>query len=79
MIVAGPPVRDVVVSLGYPPCGLRILGVWKVAGGVALLWPGRSVVKEWPYAGVVVEVTSAAASHLLRRHGLREVASAVNE
>jgi len=32
ILVAGPPVADIVTHLGYPLYVLRIIGVWKAAG-----------------------------------------------
>jgi hypothetical protein len=42
---------------------LTILGVWKVAGTVAILAPGFPRLKEWAYAGIFFDLTGAAASH----------------
>jgi hypothetical protein len=46
---------------------LTILGVWKVLGGMVLFVPGLPRIKEWAYAGIVFELTGAAASWTL--HG----------
>lgn len=48
--------------LGYSLYLLRIIGIWKVLGGIALLVPGFPRLKEWAYAGVIFEMTGAAAS-----------------
>lgn len=59
------PVADrVMTRLGYPEYFQEIIGVWKILGVVALLVPGRPVLKEWAYAGMVFDVTGAALSHL---------------
>lgn len=50
-------------SLGYPAYVATILGVWKVLGAVALLAPRLPRLKEWAYAGIVFDLTGAAASH----------------
>lgn len=50
-------------SLGYPAYVATILGAWKVLGAVALLAPRFPRLKEWAYAGVVFDLTGAAASH----------------
>ncbi|HMF42365.1 MAG TPA: DoxX family protein [Polyangia bacterium] len=73
-LVAGTPVVDVVTSLGYPIFVLTILGVWKVLGGATLLAPGLPRLKEWAYAGIVFELTAAAASLLVRGYGVGDVA-----
>lgn len=49
--------------LGCPPYFVSILGVWKVLGGVAILAPRLPRLKEWAYAGMVFDLTGAAASH----------------
>ena len=42
---------------------VSILGVWKVLGGVAVLAPRLPRLKEWAYAGMLFDLTGAAASH----------------
>ncbi len=42
---------------------MLILGVWKVLGGVAVLIPRFPKLKEWAYAGMLFDLTGAAASH----------------
>jgi uncharacterized membrane protein YphA (DoxX/SURF4 family) len=49
--------------LGYPDYLATILGIWKVLGAVALLAPRFPRLKEWAYAGIVFDLTGAAASH----------------
>ena len=53
-----------VVALGYPAYVVTILGVWKLLAVPALLAPGFARLKEWAYAGVMFDLTGAAASHL---------------
>lgn len=62
-ILRVPYVRPVIEHLGYPAYFLVILGVWKVAGAVALLVPRFPRLKEWAYAGTFFELTGAIASH----------------
>jgi uncharacterized membrane protein YphA (DoxX/SURF4 family) len=50
-------------DLGYPAYFVLILGVWKVLGGIAVLAPRLPRLKEWAYAGMVFDLTGAAASH----------------
>lgn len=50
------------VQLGYPAYVCTILGLWKVLGAAALLVPRFPRLKEWAYAGIVFELTGAAAS-----------------
>jgi DoxX-like family len=62
MLVSGPFVVDIITDLGYPAYILTILGVWKVFGAIVLFVPGLPRLKEWAYAGIIFELTGAAAS-----------------
>ncbi len=75
ILLAGPPVADVVTSLGYPIYVLRIIGFWKVLGGVVLLLPGYPRLKEWAYAGIFFELSGAAASWLLYNRNIGAAAA----
>ena len=68
-----PFVADLVTHLGYPSYFLVLLGTWKVLGAVALLIPGRPLLKEWAYAGAFFTYTGAIASHLTTGYALGEV------
>ena len=68
-VVSGPSVVDVVTSLGYPVYVLGILGIWKVLGAIVVVVPGFLRLKEWAYAGIVFELSAAAASQAVRGHG----------
>ena len=70
VLVAGPPVVGVVTHLGYPTYLLRIIGIWKLLGAIALLIPGYPRLKEWAYAGIFFELSGAAASWLICDHNL---------
>ncbi len=48
--------------LGYPSYFLSILGCWKVLGAIAILVPGLPRLKEWAYAGMIFDLSGAAAS-----------------
>jgi hypothetical protein len=61
-LVSGRFVSDVITHLGYPVYFLTILGVWKLLGAIVLFAPRLPRLKEWAYAGVVFELTGAAAS-----------------
>jgi DoxX-like family len=52
---------------------LGILGIWKWLGGLALLAPGMPWLKEWAYAGVFFDLTSAALSHAASGDGAAQV------
>jgi hypothetical protein len=58
------PFRDTAVHLGYPAYFMSILGVWYVGAGLILLAPRLPRLKEWAYAGLVINYTGAAASHI---------------
>src|SRR6476661_8118899 len=56
-------VMEGMTHLGYPANFVVILGIWKVLGGIAVLAPGLPRLKEWAYAGMLFDLTGAAASH----------------
>jgi hypothetical protein len=51
-------------DLGYPSYFLTIIGVWKLLGVVAILFPKLPLVKEWAYAGFFFLMTGAILTHL---------------
>jgi hypothetical protein len=51
-------------QLGYPAYFVTILGFWKVLGGIAILAPRFPRLKEWAYAGIMFDLTGAAATNL---------------
>lgn len=75
MVVTGTPVLDVVTSLGYPAYVLTIIGTWKLLGGATILAPRLPRLKEWAYAGIVIELTAAAASLSVRGYGAGDIAT----
>jgi hypothetical protein len=58
-----PEALAVMTHLGYPGYFAVIIGVWKVLGAAAILAPRLPLLKEWAYAGIVFDLTGAAASH----------------
>jgi uncharacterized membrane protein len=64
------PFRDTAVDLGYPSYFMSILGFWYVAAGLILLVPRLPRLKEWAYAGLVINYTGAAASHIWTGDGV---------
>jgi len=76
-VFSGPRVADVVTSLGYPVYVLAILGIWKIPGSITLVVPGFLRLKEWAYAGIVFELSSAALSHALSGHRSEVIAPLV--
>lgn len=51
-------------DLGYPAYLATIMGVAKVGSGVVVLAPRLPRLKEWAYAGILVNMLGAAASQL---------------
>jgi uncharacterized membrane protein YphA (DoxX/SURF4 family) len=49
--------------LGYPVYFMVMLGVWKLLGGLAILVPRFPRLKEWAYAGIFIDLSSAAVSN----------------
>lgn len=45
--------------LGYPKYFIAFIGVAKVLGAIALVFPGFPRIKEWAYAGFVFDLTGA--------------------
>ena len=62
-IVQPPDLVKGMTDLGYPVYFVTLLGVWKVLGGIAVLVPRFPILKEWAYAGMLFDLTGAAASH----------------
>ena len=56
-------VAEGVTGLGYPAYLMTILGVAKLLGVLALLAPGRPLLKEWAYAGFTFNLLGATVSH----------------
>jgi hypothetical protein len=52
------------VQLGYPVYFATIIGFWKLLGAIAILVPRFPRLKEWAYAGIVFNMTGAAATAL---------------
>jgi uncharacterized membrane protein YphA (DoxX/SURF4 family) len=69
-IACPPQVMNAMTHFGYPAYFVTLLGVWKVLGGLALLVPGYPRLKEWAYAGIFFDVTSAVVSILAVGDGL---------
>jgi len=66
------PMREGMQTLGYPLYVMTILGVAKLLGVVALLVPGRPLLKEWAYAGFTFNLIGATASHVFAGDPLSE-------
>jgi hypothetical protein len=56
--------RVTLAHLGYPQYFMHIIGWWQLAGAAALIAPGFPLIKEWAYAGVLFNYSSAIVSHI---------------
>src|SRR5689334_5093422 len=59
-----PPFYPAMIALGYPGYLATILGTAKLLAGMVLLAPRLPRLKEWAYAGVLINMTGAAASYV---------------
>ena len=62
------PFFPMLVELGYPAYLATVLGTAKIAAAVVIAAPGLRRSKEWAYAGVLINMVGAAASHAAVRH-----------
>ena len=51
--------------LGYPAYFLTMLGIWKLLGAITILSPRMQRLKEWAYAGMIFDLSSAVISRAL--------------
>ncbi|WP_257351034.1 DoxX family protein [Pseudalkalibacillus decolorationis] len=58
-IMSTPEAVDLFNHLGYPLYLLPFIGIAKLLGVVAILTPGFPRLKEWAYAGFVIDLTGA--------------------
>ena len=63
-ILQVPDYMSVLKQLGYPPYFAVILGTGKVLAAFAILIPRFPVLKEWAYAGLVLQFTGAMLSQI---------------
>jgi hypothetical protein len=62
-LTSAPQIVEGVKTLGYPVYLLKILGIAKTLGVLAILYGKFRTLKEWAYAGFVFDVIGAAMSH----------------
>lgn len=67
-LIASPAQAEGVIRLGYPAYILKILGVAKLLGSVALAQNKYRTLKEWAYAGYTFNLIGAIASHAFTDH-----------
>jgi uncharacterized membrane protein YphA (DoxX/SURF4 family) len=57
------PFYPLMIQLGYPSYLAPILGIAKIIAAAILLAPGLPRLKEWAYAGIMINMIGAAASN----------------
>jgi uncharacterized membrane protein YphA (DoxX/SURF4 family) len=62
LLLRVPHFTEDMAQLRYPAYFLTILAVWKLLGVVAILVPGLPRLKEWAYAGMFFDLSSAVIS-----------------
>jgi hypothetical protein len=60
-------------QLGYPTYTLKMLGVCKILGVIAVLAPRFPLVKEWAYAGFFFMMSGAFCSHLIVGDSFKDI------
>lgn len=73
LLVRVPHFTEDMSHLGYPAYFLAILGVWKLLGAATVLAPRLPRLKEWAYAGMIFDATSAAISHAALDDGVVKI------
>lgn len=63
-LINDPQAAEIMKHLGYPDYVAPMLGVWKILGTIVILAPGLPRVKEWAYAGMVIDLVGASVSHM---------------
>jgi len=63
-VLRAPEAQAIFAHLGYPAYLLPFLGVAKLLAVITILVPGFARLKEWAYAGLVIDLTGALYSHL---------------
>ncbi len=60
------PFYPVMIDLGYPSYLATIMGTAKIIAGAVVLAPRLPRLKEWAYAGILINMIGAMASHVAR-------------
>ncbi len=55
----------IMLALGFPLYLMKILGIFKIFGGIAILTGKLPRMKEWAYAGFSIEFLGATAAHVI--------------
>ena len=62
-------------SLGYPSYFFTMLGIWKLGAAVVLLAPALPRLKEWAYAGILINLVGASVTHAIRHDPVGNIAT----
>lgn len=57
-----PHIAQDMAHLGYPAYFLKIIGTWKIIAAIVIVIPKFQHIKEWAYAGMILDLTGAALS-----------------
>lgn len=68
-IVHVPHYVQLFAGLGYPGYFLLLLGIGKILGSIVLAIPRYPLIREWAYAGFMIDFLSAIFSHIAVGHG----------
>ncbi len=63
-----------ITQLGYPPYLLLIVGYAKIAGVVGILQTKWPFLREWAYAGLVIDLLGGFVSHVMVDGGVTPIA-----
>ena len=72
-LTAAPTVVEGIRALGYPLYLLKILGLAKLLGVLAILYGKFHTLKEWAYAGFTINMIGASISHYFSGDALSKV------
>ena len=63
-----------IAKSGYPSHFFKLLGVWQVLGGFVVLLPKLPRLKEWAYAGVLINLVAASHHHYMAGDDVTKIA-----
>lgn len=71
-----PGTMDVeIAKSGYPSHFFKLLGTWQMLGGLVVLLPGLPRLKEWAYAGILINLMAAAHHHFVIGDDVAKIAA----
>ncbi len=65
--------KQIFLQLGYPIYTLTIIGIAKLLGAIALLQNKYPTLKEWAYAGFIIDLLGASASWAFTTHAIGDI------